>query len=65
MNTANSYTPNYVTRIAAQTWMCQCGGCNGNKPLLKLNWQKEQRASAELQCDSATTNFWTALKAAL
>lgn len=53
MNTANSYIPHYVTRLDAQAWQCQCTGCKGQKPLLKLNWQDEQRASAELYCESA------------
>lgn len=53
MNTANSYIPNYVTHLEAQTWQCQCSGCKGQKPLMKLNWQEEQRASAELYCDRA------------
>lgn len=53
MNTANSYIPNYVTHLEAQSWQCQCAGCKGQKPLLKLNWLEEQRASAELHCDSA------------
>jgi lysine-N-methylase len=53
MNTAISYTPNYVTHIEAQTWQCHCTGCRGEKPLVKLNWHEEQRVSAELHCDSA------------
>lgn len=53
MNTATSYTPNYVLRLEEQAWQCQCAGCKGQKPLLKLNWREEQRASAELHCDSA------------
>ncbi|EJL87148.1 hypothetical protein HS962_06380 [Pantoea sp. BIGb0393] len=55
MNTANSYTPEYVTRIQAQPWNCQCAGCNGDKPLRQLRWREEQRASAELSCDSAAS----------
>jgi lysine-N-methylase len=55
MNTANSYTPEYVTRIQAQSWQCQCAGCNGDKPLRHLRWREEQRSSAELSCDSAAS----------
>ncbi|MBY4838438.1 hypothetical protein [Pantoea sp. DY-5] len=57
MNTANSYTPEYVTRLQAQPWQCRCAGCNGEKPLLQLRWREEQRASAELSCDSAASTI--------
>lgn len=55
MNTANSYTPEYVTRLQAQAWQCRCAGCNGDQPLTHLRWREEQRASAELRCDSAAS----------
>ncbi len=55
MNTINCYTPEYVNRIQAQPWQCQCAGCNGDKPLLQLRWREEQRTSAELRCDSAAS----------
>lgn len=55
MNTTNSYTPEYVSRLQAQPWQCQCAGCNGDKPLLQLRWREELRASAELRCDSAAS----------
>lgn len=55
MNTANSYTPEYVTRLQAQPWQCRCAGCNGDKPLTHLRWREEQRVSAELRCDSAAS----------
>lgn len=55
MNTANSYTPEYVTRLQAQPWQCRCSGCNGEKPLLQLRWREEQRASADLRCDGAAS----------
>jgi lysine-N-methylase len=55
MNTANSYTPKYVTRLQAQPWQCRCAGCNGEKPLQHLRWREEQRASADLRCDAAAS----------
>ncbi|WP_455844552.1 hypothetical protein [Pantoea agglomerans] len=55
MNTANSYTPEYVTRLQAQPWQCHCAGCKGDKPLLQLRWREEQRASADLRCDGAAS----------
>lgn len=52
MTTAIHYIPEFVTRLQAQAWQCDCSGCKGEIPLLTLTWREEQRASAALGCDS-------------